>query len=208
MPPIKVLRKSGDEPFVSSGGGKSLTLRDFWQWSVSDLVSNATRGILAEYLVACALWLNTGVRNEWDAYDLETEAGLKIGVKSAAYIQTWYQRKLSQINFSIRPTLAWDYETNLQAKVKKRQADIYVFCLLHHKDKDTIKPMDLSQWTFYVVSTKQLEEVLPERKSITLGKLTKLNSKKCGYSELKETINSIAADQQDTKKEKMTQKEI
>ena len=150
---------------------------------------------MAEYLVASALGLNKGVRNEWDAYDLKTEAGLKIEVKSAAYIQSWYQRKLSQISFSIRPTLAWDYETNLQAKERKRQADIYVFCLLHHKDKDTINPMDLSQWTFYVVSTKQLEEVRPERKSITLGKLTKLKPKECRYGELKETINSIASSQ-------------
>jgi len=43
---------------------------------------------LAEYLVATVLGLNQGVRNEWDAYDLETEAGLKIEVKSAAYIQS------------------------------------------------------------------------------------------------------------------------
>jgi hypothetical protein len=190
FPAIKVLRKTGNEPFVGYGGGKSPTLRDFWQWSTSDLVSNATRGILAEYLVACALGLNDGVRKEWDAYDLKTEDGLKIEVKSAAYIQSWFQRKLSQISFSIRPTLAWDYETNLQAKVKKRQADIYVFCLLHHKDKSTINPMDMSQWTFYVVSKKQLENLFPERKSITLGKLTKLRPKKCDFCGLKETINT------------------
>ena len=191
LPPIKIVRKTGDEPFVGFGDGKSLTLRNFWQWSVSDLVSNATRGILAEYLVACALGLNRDVRNEWDAYDLETETGLKIEVKSAAYIQSWFQRKLSLITFSIRPTLAWDYKTNLQAKVKKRQADIYVFCLLHHKDKDTINPMDLSQWTFYVISKNQLENVHPERKSITLGKLIKLSPKECSFGGLKETISSI-----------------
>ena len=28
---------------------------DFWKWSVSDLVSNATRGRLAEFIVAKAL---------------------------------------------------------------------------------------------------------------------------------------------------------
>lgn len=193
LPPIKVTRKTGDEVFVGHSDTKRLILRNFWQWSASDLVSNATRGILAEYLVACALGLDQGVRNEWDAYDLETEAGLKIEVKSAAYIQSWFQKKLSPITFSIRSTLAWDHETNLRAKVKKRQADIYVFCLLHHKDKDTINPMDLSQWTFYVISTSQLERELPERKSITLGKLTKLSHKECSFNDLKEIINSTPA---------------
>ena len=195
LPPIKVNRKTGYESFVGVGNGKSLTLKNFWQWSTSDLVSNVTRGVLAEYLVASALGLNQGIRNEWDAYDLKTETGLKIEVKSAAYIQSWYQRRLSQITFSIRPTLAWDYETNLQAKEKKRQADIYVFCLLRHKEKNTIDPMSLSQWTFYVISTKQLEQIHPERKSITLGQLTKLSPKECSFGDLKEIINSTAADQ-------------
>lgn len=193
LPPIKVFRKTGDESFIGLGGGGTLTLSGFWQWSVSDLVSNATRGILAEYLVAYALGLDRGARNEWDAFDFETETGLKIEVKSAAYIQSWFQRELSQITFNIPKTLAWDYKTNRQAKEKKRQADLYVFCLLHHKDKDTINPMDMAQWTFYVISTKRLEKIRPERKSITLGKLIKLNPIECSFNDLKETINNEAA---------------
>ena len=195
LPPIKTARKTGDETFVGHGDAERLILKNFWQWSVSDLVSNAARGILAEFLVAHALGLDLGIRNEWDAYDLKTEAGLKIEVKSAAYIQSWYQKKLSQIIFSIRPTLAWDYETNRQAKEKKRQADIYVFCLLHHKDQDTINPMVMSQWTFYVISKNQLESVRPERKTITLGKLKELSPKECNFSSLKEAVNSTTVGQ-------------
>jgi len=128
--PIKASRKTGKEVFIGLGKGKLLTLKDFWQWSSSDLVSNATRGILAEFLVASALGLNHGVRNEWDSYDLKTDTGVKIEVKSAAYVQSWYQQKLSDITFNIRTTLAWDYKTSRFAKEKKRQADVYVFCLL------------------------------------------------------------------------------
>ncbi len=191
---IKIMRKTGGETFIGFDCTKQLTLKDFWQWSVSDLVSNATRGILAEYLVAVALGLNEGVRKEWDAYDLETESGVKIEVKSAAYIQSWFQRKLSPITFRIPQTLGWDYKTNLLAKEKKRQADIYVFCLLHHEDKKTINPMDMSQWTFYVISKKELEKVHPERKSVSLGELKKLSPKESDFGSLKETINSVAAE--------------
>lgn len=36
-----------------------------------------------------------------------------------------------------------------------RQADVYDFCLLDHKDLATIDLLDLAQWTFFVVSTGQ-----------------------------------------------------
>ncbi|MHC4535753.1 MAG: hypothetical protein ACYS6K_17525 [Planctomycetota bacterium] len=172
--------------------GESIHLKDFWKWSSSDLVSNATRGILAEYLVASALGLDQGIRNEWDAYDLKTSKGVKIEVKSAAYVQSWYQRRLSTISFDIKPTLAWDYETNLQAKEKKRHADIYVFCLLHHKDKDTINPMDMSQWTFYIVSKDKMEQIYSKAKSIGLSKLKKLNPEVCDFNGLRETFVKVS----------------
>ena len=188
LSPIKAKRKTGEEVFTGLGKGKLLTLKDFWQWSSSDLLSNATRGILAEFLVASALGLNHGVRNEWDSYDLKTETGVKIEVKSAAYLQSWYQQKLSKITFNIRSTLAWDYKTSRFAKEKKRQADIYVFCLLHHKDKDTVNPMDLSQWTFYILSTEQLERAYPDARSLSLTKLERLNPKECHFDALRQAI--------------------
>ena len=77
-------RKTGEERFHLSGQPTGPVLLDFWRWSVSDLVSNATRGRLAEYIVASALGLATGVRSEWDAFDLLTPAGLRIEVKSSA----------------------------------------------------------------------------------------------------------------------------
>jgi len=189
---IKANRKNGEEIFIGINKGESLTLKDFWQWSSSDLVSNAKRGILAEYLVASALGLNRDIRNEWDAYDLKTETGMKIEVKSAAYLQSWFQRKLSTISFNIKPTLAWDYETNLQDKEKKRQADVYVFCLLHHKDKDTINPMDMSQWTFYVVTKDQLEQKYPKAKSIGLSRLKKMSPEVCEFNGLRKAVAKIS----------------
>lgn len=95
-------------------GGHPLAanLLDFWRWSASDLVSNATRGILAEFIVAQALGLETGVRAEWDAYDLVTSAGLNVEVKSSAYLQSWFHKELSAISFGIRPTFAWSTDTN------------------------------------------------------------------------------------------------
>ncbi|MFC1783678.1 hypothetical protein ACFL02_08855, partial [Planctomycetota bacterium] len=155
LPPIKSQRKSGRESFLYNGRKQKAILIDFWRWSASDLISNATRGILAEFIVAMALNQHKKIRSEWDAYDFTTKEGLKVEVKSAAYVQSWYQNDFSKISFSIRPTKAWNIETNKQEEEQKRQADVYVFALLKHLEQETINTLDLNQWTFFVISTKE-----------------------------------------------------
>ncbi|MCG8380040.1 MAG: hypothetical protein MI865_11280 [Proteobacteria bacterium] len=122
-----------------------ISIRDFWAWSSSDLLSNAKRGVFAEFLVASDLGVTDGIRAEWDAYDLETRSGISVEVKSAAYIQSWHQERPSTIGFSIAASQAWDPATNKFSLEKKRQAQIYVFCLLKHLDQETIDPLNMHQ---------------------------------------------------------------
>jgi hypothetical protein len=135
---IHATPKSGEETLSHEGIPLSHNLMDFWRWSVSDLLSNATRGRFAEFIVATA----TGVdiqqpRDEWAAFDLITPDGIKIEVKSSAYIQSWHQKELSKISFSTKAAYVWDSETSTQSAIAYRSADVYVFCLLHHDDKET-----------------------------------------------------------------------
>lgn len=126
--------KTGNEFLTDNGKKTEYNLLDFWRWSVSDILSNATRGRFAEFIVGTAIGLKPeNLRDEWDAYDLTTENGIKIEVKSAAYIQSWNQKKFSTISFSIKPARYWDAETNMQRGEPKRHADLYVFCHLKHK---------------------------------------------------------------------------
>lgn len=187
---ISSSRKTGSELFISRELS-NLKLLDFWQWSASDLLSNATRGILGEFIVASALGIAKGIRREWDAFDLITENGMTIEVKTSAYVQSWYQKNYSRITFSISPSLAWDFETNAFNTDSVRQADLYVFCLLHHKDQDTIDPMDLNQWTFYVLPTKLLNEKLGNQKTLGLATLLGLGPSICRYEALKNVINCL-----------------
>ena len=165
---IEVTRKCGDEPFELNGSSLPINLLSFWQWSASDIVGNAMRGILAEYIVASAVNSATGTRTQWDAYDIETPEGIKVEVKSGAYIQSWQQKRHSAIQFGIRPTQGWESESNEYASEIMRQADIYVFCLLEHKEQDTLNPLNLDQWVFYVLSTSSLNELVGLQKTISL----------------------------------------
>lgn len=191
-PEIKVTRKTGQEKFKLNGNPLNHDLLSFWQWSASDLISNAMRGILAEYIVAMAVDKTDGSRTEWDAFDIETDEGIKIEVKSGAYIQSWSQKKLSEIKFGIRPTQGWDSKTNSYSSEFARQSDVYVFCVLEHKNQETIDPLNINQWSFYVLATKQLNLAVGKQKTITLGSLKKLNPIVVPYEELYASIKNAA----------------
>jgi len=182
-------RKTGEEAFHLDGRSVGLALREFWQWSASDLISNATRGRLAEYIIASALGLGSGVRSEWDAFDLLMPSGLRIEVKSCAYLQSWKQTRLSPIVFSTPKTRSWDAGTGVMEKEAKRQADLYIFALLSHStSKQTLDPLDLDQWHFYPVSTSLLNERTRSQHSITLKSLQKLCPDPKRYKDLAEAV--------------------
>ncbi len=113
---ITMSRKSGGERLYNGPGSTEFTVLDFWQWSASDILGNAMRGRFAEFIVACALKLESGVRTEWDAFDLCTAEGTRIEVKSASYIQSWHQSKHSSISSAFEPR--WD--GTLQRIVRQR----------------------------------------------------------------------------------------
>lgn len=189
---IETTRKIGDEPFEFNGSSLPMSLLSFWQWSSSDIVGNAMRGILAEYIVASSVGMNSGIRTEWDAFDIETPEGIKVEVKSGAYVQSWEQKKHSTIQFSIRPTQGWDSESNERNIEVRRQADVYVFCLLKHKDQSSINPLNLDQWVFYVLPTNTLNQSVGAQKTITLNSLESLNPSKVNYGELHASIEAAA----------------
>lgn len=129
-----------------------------------------------------------GVRLEWDAYDLITADGIKVEVKSAAYIQSWAQTKHSAIQFSIRPAMSWEASTNTYATEMGRSADVYVFCLLKEQDRTLVNPLNLEQWEFYVLATGQINREKGSQKSIGLNGLLKMQPIVTDYEGINEAV--------------------
>ena len=185
------IRKTGKERFRIGANELPQDLLSFWQWYVSDIVINVSRGVLAEYIVSLAMGCEQKPRLEWDDYDLETPDGIKIEVKSSAYLQSWPQKKFSNILFNIKPTKGWKASTNEYSGESNRRADIYVFCVLNHQDKKTVNPLNLAQWDFYVLATTVLDKKMLEKKTLTLSALMTLNPDKCEFHQLKAAIQKI-----------------
>lgn len=188
---LTVTPKTGDDRFTHEGQDVGANLLGFWRWACSDLVSNVMRGVLAEYIVGLALGcVDGGVRPEWNATDLCTCQDCRVEVKSSASLQSWSQTKLSPIKFDIEPKTGWYAETNTYATERKRQADVFVFCVLRHTDKATVDPLNLDQWDFYVLSTNRLNAAVGEQKSITLGSLLRRNPARASFADLRACIEA------------------
>ena len=191
LPRLQAKPMTGEEVFHKSHEALEprLKLYKFWQWACSDLVDNLFRGSPAEFYVASALdSLHHCLRDGSGCHDITTQTGITIQVKSSAYLQSWFQNAYSRIEFDIAPKKSWNPNTNAFEGVPQRHSAIYVFCLLEHKDKSTLDPMDLDQWVFYVIPTKEL----PSRNSLTLTALLALGPTEARYQTLKQAIEDCA----------------
>ena len=91
---------TGDEHIMFDGMPTGYLLSDFWAWSSSDLLNNTLRGHFAEFIVSASLGLNLKrPQADWAPYDvyypMDKRSGIRIEVKSAAYLQAWEQQRPS-----------------------------------------------------------------------------------------------------------------
>ncbi|MCG3202202.1 MAG: hypothetical protein NFCOHLIN_02081 [Gammaproteobacteria bacterium] len=167
---------------------------DFWKWAYSDFLSNAQRGVLAEYIVAMAAGCTDRPRVEWDACDLRAPSGMKIEVKCGAYLQSWEQKTHSAIRFDIAPKRGWNATTNEYAQVASRSSHVYVFCVFAAEEKSTAEPLNLDEWIFLACPTRTLDERFGNQKSVRLRALEALDLPRLGFEALRRELVRMATD--------------
>ena len=194
-------RLSGEETIHIDGepvgASDHATVYGFWSWSTSDLIDNTTRGTLAEFYVALALDPSDPFRfktKPWSSWDIETENGTKIEVKTSALRQSWHGESHgpSIPQWDIAPISVYDWETDTYSKNKFRPTDLYVFCLHAHEDVGILDATNLSQWRFYVLPTHVLDTERPTGKTIRASSLKQLDAVEVPYVGLKDAILSAA----------------
>jgi hypothetical protein len=69
---------------------------------------------------------------------------------------------------------------------------VYVFCLqLHQKDPELVDPLDVDQWRFYVLGTRDMDEAVGDQKSIRLGPLLKLGPEEAEFGGILPAIRKL-----------------
>ncbi|ROR43846.1 hypothetical protein EDD39_2015 [Kitasatospora cineracea] len=183
--PAELAPLDGGEPFRGADAG---TVLDFWRYAMPDLRSNTVRGMLAEFLVHRAV--GAAARNpEWESFDVLTPEGLRVEVKTSAYLQVWGQRRLSEIRFSRLRGRTWTAEDG-SAATRSYNADVYVFALhtaVTHTDYD---PLDIGQWSFHVAPRALVEAT--GQSSVGLAAARRLCGDPVGYERLADRIAACA----------------
>lgn len=167
--------------------GTDATVLDFWRFAMSDLKTNNVRGCLAEFLVARAVGA-TGPRVEWDSFDVLSPEGIRIEVKSSAYVQSWAQRRPSQITFSGLRGQWWTPQGGYSAE-STYNADVYVFAIHTAKSHDAYDPLDVSQWQFHVFTAETIATT--NQRSIGVASLQRLAGAAVTWSELGDAIRAV-----------------
>lgn len=193
-------QRTGDEHIIFNNMPIGYSLSDYWAWNSSDLLNNTMRGSFCEFIVSAALGIDlSGVNDDWDPYDISFpyrwqrdgvwRDEVKIEVKSGSYLQAWERDdgRLSNIQFSIRPTRAWDPNTGYSGEVK-RQSDVYVFCVYTETNRSKADPLVLDGWDFYILPTETLNNVCGPQKSISLPALQKLDPIRADYDGIEYAI--------------------
>lgn len=180
-----------EERFRRAGAAAdSPTVGEFWSWAFSDLRSNTTRGVLAEFLVGRALGACRDVRAAWDDFDLLTADGLRVEVKASGYLQSWRQKRLSRINFGRLTGRTWNAETGAFGEAPELRADVYVFAVQTCQAADRYDPLDLDAWSFFVLSRAAIEKA--RTRSISIGTIVRLGATEVSFSGLTAAVLAAA----------------
>ena len=180
-------RKTGSERLTYAGAPVGPALGDFWAWSVSDLTEHRTRSALAEFIVAAGLGVATdGVRAPAAGSVLATTDGVRVAVRSAAYVQAWRPGRESRIAFDMPRTHAWDPDTGHSPGVRA-EPDVHVFAVLAHAEPATIDPLNADQWVFYVVPAALLRARAGALHTIALPALEAMTAP-VGFAELASAV--------------------
>ena len=112
--------------------------------------------MLAEFLVAKAVGDAAPLRVGWNNFDVLTPEGVRIEVKSSAYLQSWAQKRLSTIRFDRLTGLSWD-PREAESAEREIRADLFVFAVQTCKDPALYDALDIGQWDFYVARAEAIE---------------------------------------------------
>ena len=180
-------------PLAPLSGGEAIegvpgtTVADFWRFAMPDLRMNNTRGLFAEFLVSQAV-KSQQPRVEWASHDVETQDGLRIEVKTSAYLQAWEQRSLSPIRFGGLRARTWSPGAGYR-ETKSYNADVYVFAVQTARDHAAYDPLDTSQWDFYVLPCPEVAAL--DSDSLGLGAVHEAAGAPVPFSELGNRIRAV-----------------
>ena len=185
---------TGNELFYLDGESISLSMHNFWQFKYSNI--HFLKESIAEYLIAKILGFDKPHNsNWWTLYDIKYR-DFRIEVKETSYYHPWNMNgKVSkQRSFGITKANS-SYEDFDSENKHERQNDIYVFCLNTGNTAEESNPLNLNNWTLYIVPTSVINMKCENQKTVSLGRVRRFGCLPKRYDEIKSEVDRIIDEQ-------------
>lgn len=191
LTPSRAEPLDGGEHFA----GLDATVSDFWRWAFSDLRDNTTRGILAEYLVGRAVHDARSMRIGWDNFDALSADGTRIEVKCSAFLQSWRQKRHSDLSFGRLTAREFDWARDEYSADARARADVFVFAVQTQRDPSAYDMLDLTRWEFWVTDAASIRDAAV--KTVGIGWVRAHAAGPLSYDQLADAIRAAAASPHD-----------
>lgn len=114
--------------------------------------------------------------------------GLRLEVKSGAYLQAWEQTRLSAIEFGGLNARTWSSSEGYSAS-GSYNADGYVFAVHTAKEHARYDALDLDQWSFWVLPVSAIAAT--GQRSIRLSVVERMAGPSVTYAGLADRIREV-----------------
>ena len=119
-----------------------------------------------------------------------TSDGVRVEVKSAAYLQAWPQARHSAITFSRLSGHAAGTGGGEATEGRTYRADVFVFALLATKDHAVLDPLDVNQWRFWAASHDAVAHTT--YRSLSLSAVERLAGAAVQLRDLEAAVRALA----------------
>ena len=180
----------GSDKFLFDNMETNMSMLDFWEFKFCNIFD--IQGDIAEFIVSKALGIDKAFNIDyWTLYDIDYN-GVRVEVKETSYYHPWNKNRPVSMARSFGITKAnSSYDDKEHENRFERQNDVYVFCLVTGFTAEESYPLNLNNWEFYIVPTKNINEKCGNQKTISLQRLKQLGFVPKRYDEIKSTIDSF-----------------
>ena len=160
----------------------------FLSWAFGDTLDNTLRAVIAEFIVHQAVSGLSSHRANWDAYDVTSQDGTTIEVKSSGLVHSWTSPKPSAPTYDISKKEPWLADENQYLGKTCRYSDVWVFAFHHEDRRDRADPFNVNQWEFLVTTSEWLDQTFGDQKTVRRSVLLASGLKPVEYSGLSQAV--------------------
>lgn len=168
----------------------------YWINARSDMSNPMYCTYIAENMVKSVFDANEVERKKpylvWKPQDRQTKRGIRIEVKATSrYLPSWADEFYTKMLFQLARPKWYNIDGSDATEMQfGESSNVFVFCV-YNGETEEMSPLNCDLWEFYVLPSRVMRKLDPNKKSIRLGTLLAMNAIPCDYYGIEKTIRKF-----------------